>query len=187
LWLASLLLPAVAFAQLGPALAGRSAQAENAVVVNQNAAGLTRLPGLQVVVDTIGVISDNKFEVDDKTTTSGGNPKNDLEYAAVPQLAISYSPGDRFGPILERLSVGFGFSIPQGFGTDYGNDWAGRYFAEETTLVFVAAQPAVAARITDWLSLGAGAAIMYVESDTKVAVNNIDPSLDDGTMKLDVD
>jgi long-chain fatty acid transport protein len=95
--------------------------------------------------------------------------------------------GDRFGPLAERFSFGFGFSIPQGYGTDYGSSWAGRYFAQESSLVFVSAQPVIAARVTDWLSVGAGAAIMYVSSETKVAVNNLEPGADDGRLKVDVD
>jgi long-chain fatty acid transport protein len=184
--LALLLLAAPARAQLGPALAGRSAQADNAVTVNQNPAGITRLPSWQLVVDGILAISDNKFDVDeDQTSTSGGNPKNDRDIIGVPQFAFAMPVGDRFGPIAERF--GFGFSIPQGYGTDYGSSWAGRYFAQESSLVFVSAQPVIAARVTDWLSVGAGAAIMYVSSETKVAVNNLEPGADDGRLKVDVD
>jgi long-chain fatty acid transport protein len=184
--LALFLRAGVAEAQLGPALAGRSAQADNAVTVNQNPAGITRLPSWQFVLDGIIAVSDNKFDVDeDQTSTTGGNPKNDRDLVGVPQFAFAMPVGDRFGPIAERFSLGFGFSIPQGYGTDYGSSWAGRYFAEESSLVFVSAQPVVAARVTDWLSFGAGASIMYVSSETKVAINT--PSAGDGRLKLDVD
>jgi long-chain fatty acid transport protein len=181
-----LVLASPARAQLGPALAGRSAQADNAVTVNQNPAGITRLPSWQIVFDGIIAVSDNKFDVDeDATSTTGGNPKNDTDLVGVPQFAFAVPVGDRFGPIAERFSFGFGFSIPQGYGTDYGSSWAGRYFAEESSLVFISAQPVVAARVTDWLSLGAGTSIMYVSSETKVAINK--PIGDDGRLKLDVD
>jgi long-chain fatty acid transport protein len=161
-------------AQLSPALAGRTAQANNAITINQNPAGMARLEGFQAAVDLIVAITDNDFEVDEnQSTNTGGDPKNDLDWAAVPQFAASYSFDDRFGPFVDRWSIGFGVSVPQGFGTDYGNSWAGRYFAQETTLVFVSAQPVVAFRATDWLSIGAGASITYVESNTKVAFPNL--------------
>jgi long-chain fatty acid transport protein len=174
-------------AQLSPALAGRTAQANNAITINQNPAGMARLEGFQAAVDLIVAITDNEFDVDEnQSTNTGGDPKNDLDWAAVPQFAASYSFDDRFGPFVDRWSIGFGVSVPQGFGTDYGNSWAGRYFAQETTLVFVSAQPVVAFRATDWLSIGAGASITYVESNTKVAFPNL-ASEGDGRLKLDVD
>jgi long-chain fatty acid transport protein len=175
----ALVLAGPATAQLGPAMAGRTAAAQNAATVNQNPAGLMRLDAFEVVLDGMVAVSDNKFDVKSGTTETGGNPSNEPEIAGIPQFAVSTPIGDRF-------AVGFGFSIPTGFGSDYGKDWAGRYLAQESTLVFMSAQPVVAVRITDWLSLGAGAAIMYSISDTKVAVNN-GPGLDDGRMQLDVD
>jgi long-chain fatty acid transport protein len=169
-----------ALAQTGPALAGRVAGAQNAATVNQNPAGIMRLPDFEVVVDSTLALSPNKFDVNEaESTESGGNPDNDPSIAAIPQLAVSVPAGD-------YLAFGLGFSIPTGFGSDYGDDWAGRYLAQESSLVFLSLQPVVAARVTDWLSLGAGAAIMYTASETKVAVNN-GPGQDDGRMKLELD
>jgi long-chain fatty acid transport protein len=187
---ATALWAAPARAQLGPALAGRSAQADNAVTVTQKPAGITRLPSWQLVFDTIVAVSDNRFDVDEaQTSTSGRNPKNDPDIVGVPQFAFAIPVGDRFGSFAERFSFGFGLSVPQGYGTDYGSSWAGRYFAQESSLVFVSAQPVAAVRVSDWLSLGAGASIMYVSSEAKVAVNNdfFVPGADDGRLKVDVD
>src|SRR4029453_664853 len=44
--------------------------------------------------------------------------------------------------------------------------------------------PAAGLQITDWLSIGAGLNAMYGYFNTKVAVNNIEPSQGDGQMKL---
>jgi long-chain fatty acid transport protein len=177
--LAALLFASPAAAQLGPALAGRTAAAGNAATVNQNPAGIMRLSELEVVLDGMLAISDNKFDVKGGTTETGGNPNNDVEVAGVPQFAFSV-------PVGERFAIGFGFSVPTGFGSDYGDDWAGRYLSQESTLVFMSAQPVIAARVTDWLSLGVGVPIMYSMSKTKVAVANA-VGEDDGQMKLDVD
>ena len=144
-----------------------------------------RLSEFEVVVDGMLAISDNKFDVGDESTETGGNPDNDVSVAAIPQLAMSSPLGELFEGG-DRFAVGLGFAVPTGFGSDYGNDWAGRYLAQESTLVFLNIQPVVAARVTDWLSIGAGAAIVYVDSSTKVAVNN-GPGLDDGRLKLDLD
>ena len=169
-----------ALAQLGPALAGRSAQAENAAIVNQNPAGLTRLPGAQLVVDTITALSLSEFDVDEsKSDNAEGDPDNDPDIAVVPQVAASFAIGD--------FRLGFGLSVPQGFGTSYGNDWSGRYLADETSLVFISAQPAVAYRVNERLSVGGAVAIMYVASDVKQNVRNLLPGQADGRFELDVD
>jgi long-chain fatty acid transport protein len=165
---------------LGPSLTGRSSQADNAVVVNQNPAGLTRIPNLQVVVDTLTALSLSEFEVDKhKSHNTGGNPDNDPEFTVVSQLAISYAIGD--------FRLGFGLSVPQGFGTNNGNDWAGRDLADETSRVFISAQPALAYRVNNWLSVGGTASIMYVASDVRQNVRNLTPGQPDGRVELEVD
>jgi len=45
--------------------------------------------------------------------------------------------------------------------------------------------PAIAYRVNNWLSLGLGLNIMYGILNNKVAINNIDPRLSDGQMKLE--
>ena len=66
-----------AAAQLGPALAGRMAQAGNAAVVNNNPAGITYVDGTQIVLDASLAFSFSEFKVGEGTTTSGGDPDDD--------------------------------------------------------------------------------------------------------------
>jgi long-chain fatty acid transport protein len=169
-----------AYAQLGPALTGRMAQAENAAVVNNNPAGITYVDGTQVVLDGMFAHSFSDFEVKAGTTTSGGNPDDDDDPTIIPTFSFSHE-------ITERLRGGFGVFFPAGIGSDYGDDWAGRYYAIDSTLVFLSLQPVLAYRVTDWLSLGAGPAIMYVASESTVAINNLQPGRADGRLELDVD
>jgi hypothetical protein len=77
--------------------------------------------------------------------------------------------------------------VPAGIGTDYGSEWAGRYYATSSSLVFVNMQPVIAYQASDWLSLAAGASIMYVDSVAESAFNNLQPGLADGRVKLEVD
>ncbi len=51
-----------AAAQLNPALA------ENAIVVDQDPAGLVRIPSWQRVIDAIGAVSLDEFDVDEQRT-----------------------------------------------------------------------------------------------------------------------
>jgi long-chain fatty acid transport protein len=169
-----------ASAQLGPAGAGRMASASNASTVNSNPAGIMRLEQLDLALDAIVAASFAQFDVDDSASTeTGGNPKNDPDVVGIPAFGIA-------APIGEWFAVGLGFSIPTGFGSDYGDDWAGRYLAEESQLVFMSLQPVVAVRPVDWLAVSAGAAIQYTKSYTKVAINQ-GPGQRDGRLELDVD
>jgi long-chain fatty acid transport protein len=174
------MLPATpAQAQLGPAMAGRVAQAANAAVVNSNPAGITRVRGTQIVLDTAVAQGFSEFRLSD-SDPPGKNPDDDDDPTVIPTLSLSHE-------LTDRWRLGFGVFVPAGIGTDYGNDWAGRYFATESSLVFVSAQPVVAYRVTDWLSLAAGASIMYVDSVSESAINNLEPGLEDGRIRLELD
>jgi long-chain fatty acid transport protein len=165
---------------MAPGLAGRTAQANNAATVSSNPAGMARLDGFQLTLESIGAISDNHFKVQDGTTIDGGNPKNDLELSGLPLFNLAV-------PIGDRVRVGFGLSVPAGFGSDWGKSWAGRYSSQESTLFFISATPVVSVRVTDWLSLAAGVPVTYSRSENKVAIRNPGPNAEDGRAKLDVD
>jgi long-chain fatty acid transport protein len=158
---------------MGPGLAGRTAQADNAATVSSNPAGMARLDGFHFTLESLGVISDNHFKVKDGTSIDGGNPKNDLELSGLPLFNLAV-------PIGDRVRVGFGLSVPAGFGTDWGKSWAGRYRSQESTLFFISATPVVSVRITDWLSIAAGIPITYSQSDNKVAIRNPGANSQDG-------
>ena len=177
--LIAIALPATADAQLGPARAGRLAQANNAATASSNAAGLTRVENPQWVLNTMFTLSDNEFEVEEGTTVSGGDPKNDDDPVAIPSLFYSR-------PVREDFRVGFAVNVPMGIGSDYGSEWAGRYMADESSLVFVSVSPVAAWRATERLSLGVNVSLTYSDSETKVAVNNLEPGRGDGRMELEM-
>jgi long-chain fatty acid transport protein len=174
------LLAGPAHAQLGPAFAGRMAQADNAAVVNSNPAGITRVRGTQLVVDTSLAQGFSRFRVGPGTTESGGSPNDDDVPTVIPTLSLSHE-------LSERWRLGFGLFVPAGIGTDYGTSWAGRYYTTESSLVFLSAQPVVAVAVTDWLSLSAGASIMYVDSVSESAINNVLDGRPDGRVRLELD
>ena len=175
----ALLAAGPASAQLGPALAGRMAQAGNAAVVNNNPAGITYVDGTQIVLDASLAFSFSEFKVGEGTTTSGGDPDDDDAPTVIPTLSASHQ-------LSEKFWAGLGVFFPAGIGSDYGNDWAGRYYATKSSLIFLSIQPVLAWRVTDWLSLGAGPAIMYVSSVSESAIRNLDTGVD-GKVELDFD
>jgi long-chain fatty acid transport protein len=67
-----------------------------------------------------------------------------------------------------------------GAALDPSDDWAGRFETTEISLFTLTFLPTVAVRVTDWLSLGAGAAVTYGELDIRVRA----PVAGDPTIRL---
>lgn len=179
--LAALTSPALCHAG-GPAFSGMFASAENAETVYNNPAGMARLDGSQITGQGIAIYSFGEFEVDeDLTTVDGGNP-DDSAPSLIPAVYYSQQLGDDW-------HAGVSVNIPSGFGSMNGDDWSGRYYSNEFTLVYVAFSPAVAYSISDSFSVGAGVSAVYTSSTTKTQVNN-DPFLPgapDGKLEAESD
>jgi long-chain fatty acid transport protein len=77
------------------------------------------------------------------------------------------------------------FSI-SGAALDPDDSWAGRFSLQEIELLTLTANPNVAYRVNDWLSLGAGATVMYADIDYKLAAPPINPPVG-GAGQVEVD
>jgi long-chain fatty acid transport protein len=166
-------------AQLRPANSGNFAAADSAATAYSNPAGMIRLDRTEVVLDTLLGYSKSEFKVSSATTASGGNGDPNDNFFAIPSFYI-------VAPALhERLRFGASLNIPSGFGSDYGNNWAGRYVATESSLVYVALNGSVAVRVTDWLSLGGGLQVLYTKTTSKAKINNLLEGLPDGRVKFE--
>jgi long-chain fatty acid transport protein len=161
---------------VGLAAAGYAARAQDPSTVFTNPAGMTRLErsGLQVGIQPL--YAHTEFSPDSSTTTTG--PDGDGS-AWLPAGSIFYVHS-----LSPALKLGIGALGFFGLGLEYEDDWVGRYYVQEVTLQAFGVQPAVAYRVTDWLSVGAGVVALYGVFDEKVAVNNIDPRRGDGRLKL---
>jgi long-chain fatty acid transport protein len=154
---------------VGNAYAGSAAIAEDASTVFFNPAGMTLLPGPQVVVAGHGVNVDTKFSGTASTapipfaalgTNTGGNA-GDL--ALIPNLYFAM-------PIGERLALGIGLSAPFGLKTEYDDDWLGRYQGIKSDLKTMNVNPSIAYKVSDTISLGAGLNYQKAEADLTNAV-----------------
>ncbi|MDZ7596858.1 MAG: OmpP1/FadL family transporter [Desulfobacterales bacterium] len=161
---------------VGLAAAGYAARAQDPSTVFTNPAGMTRLDRSELQLGIMPLYGNTQFNPDSSTTTTG--PDGDGS-AWLPAGSLFYvhslSPDLKFG----IGALGF-----FGLGLEYEDDWVGRYYVQEVTLQAFGVQPAVAYRVTDWLSVGAGVVALYGVFDEKVAVNNIDPRRGDGRIKL---
>ncbi len=82
------------------------------------------------------------------------------------------------------VKVGFALAGNVGGVLNYNNDWAGRYYVQQTWIVGLSLLPTVAWKVNDKLSLGASLNAMYGVYKTNVAINNIDPAFGDGRLKM---
>jgi long-chain fatty acid transport protein len=178
----ALLVIAAAPARAGqPAFSGLAASADSAETASSNPAGMTRLPQATATARLLVAAGFGDFEVDENlTTTSGGNPDNDFSPVLVPL-------GYYVRPVSDRVHLGISLTVPSGFGADYGSGWAGRYYTQEYSLVYVALTPAISYRVNERWSVGAALGINYTSSESQVALNTLLPGLPDGRLTADLD
>jgi long-chain fatty acid transport protein len=146
---------------LGNAFAGSSASAQDASTIFYNPAGMTLLPGQQVVAGLHYVAPSAKFQKTEAKNAlgldvSGGNGGDAGESGLVPNLFYSLNPGG-------RLTFGLGITAPFGLTTEYPFDWVGRYHAVKSDLKTININPSLAFKVTDRLSLGAGLSAQYID------------------------
>lgn len=164
---------------MGLAAAGRAAAGQDASVVAGNPAGMTLLDRSQLVAGFLGIDVNVKFDVDE-SSNSGGNGGSAGSF--VPAGSFSYVES-----LSDDLKLGVSVGSYFGLGVEYDNDWAGRYYSQESELVTMFVNPGIGYRINDWLSIGGGFSVVYGELNQKVAINNLGPLQDDGRAKLDSD
>src|SRR5690349_198722 len=160
---------------LGTASAGRAAIAKDAATAFGNPAGMTRLDTSQILVGVQPAYGVSRFDKsgDSRGGGNGGNAQGFVPggalygvYSATPDLKLGLTLGSYFGGSFQ-----------------YQDNWSGRFYSTKTELVTVGAFPTVAYRVNRWLSVGAGAQILYGKINEKVAVPNINGT--EGNFQVD--
>lgn len=149
----------------GLANAGAAALASDPSVLMNNPAGLSELAGTQVSANGQLILGDITFSRDGDNDFSGNEGGNALKYLPGSSFFISHQIND-------RASIGFGMYGNFGLAVDYDDDWAGRYFSQESAVLSLSLQPTYAYKINDDLSIGFGPRLMYGYFRTEVAINN---------------
>ena len=164
-----------------PAFTGLAAVADDAEGALTNPAGMTRLDRPTTSLGALVAQGFGSFEVDQqRTTVDGGDPDNSNDPIAIPSAYY-------VRPVGERWRVGISLTVPSGFGSDNGGRWAGRYYSDSYSLVYVALTPTVAWRVDEHWSVGLGVGINYTLSSSEVAINTLLPSRPDGRLEADLD
>ena len=180
-WGAGLWLYELGTPNMGTASAGRGAIAKDASVAGVNPAGMTKLNRSQLLVSAVGLFTDSKFKVD-SAAFGGGDGKNNEDVAPAGSFHYVYSA-------TSSLKLGISAASLFGAGSDYDDDWAGRYYVLEGKFAAFAINPGIGYRVNRWLSLGGGLGIVRANLKNKAAINNqlTDPGFPDGKIEFEDD
>ncbi len=163
--------------EISLASAGWAARAEDPSTLYTNPAGLIRLDGSQFQLHLHALYGDMAFSQNAETTVDGSNGGNAV--GLLPGGSAFYSR-----KLSDRLVWGVGFVSNFGLALAYDDGWAGRYYAQEATLIGVTVVPSVAYRLSDTVSIGLGLEAMYGIFNLTTAVPNLDPRLADASLEF---
>jgi long-chain fatty acid transport protein len=142
----------------GAAAAGQgaafAAQADDPSAVYYNPAGMTQLPGYQLMLGTNLVSSKTKF-----TGTDGQTVETDNGTVAIPPPSHFYLTAslENLGlRPLRDVTVGLGVTSPFGLLIEYPNSGPLATIITSAALPLIDIKPTLAYRVADWLSIGAG-------------------------------
>lgn len=144
--------------------AGAAARAQGPSTIASNPAGLSYLPGTQVSAGGQLLFGDLGFDVDASTTTNGGDGGNPLQ----PMPSASFFISQQLD---ERWTIGFGSYGDFGLAENYDNDWAGRYYLQNASIVGLSLVPSAAYKLNDQWSFGIGLKAMYAMLESQAAIN----------------
>jgi long-chain fatty acid transport protein len=163
---------------VGLAGAGWAARGQDASTLFRNPAGMSFLEGNQTMLGAQILYGDVKF------TNGGSTPSLGTQNGGNPIDVFPGASGFHTHKLGQDFTVGFGVLSNFGLGLKYKEGWIGRYYAQEEFLAGVSFVPAVSYRVNDKVSVGGGLNIMLAQLKYITAINNANPALGDGSIRL---
>ncbi len=155
---------------LGNAYAGGAAAIDDASVQFFNPAALTEVAGTQVSMAGHYIMPRGNIS-GASVTRSPGN----ISYTGtIDDAGVNgFVPNFYYARDLNAsLKFGLGISVPFGLSTEYDESWIGRYHALKSAVETVNINPALAFKLNDRLSLGAGVSAQYIKAELTSAVDS---------------
>ena len=123
-------------------------QADDPSAIFYNPAGITQLPGTQLMYGGSIAYLDSTF----RSSTTGESTQLQDQFPLVPHFYVTH----RFKQWDERLSLGLGVYTPFGLVVDWPDNWQGRFDSILARFRATIINPTVAYRVMDDLSVAAG-------------------------------
>lgn len=135
---------------LGGGMVGR---ADDASAIAYNAAGITQLPGTQIMLGGALIAPQGTIV---SREGSGREHSTDTKPAtwALPHGYLSYQLND-------DIWLGMGVFSRFGLGNSYSENWVGRYSLYDVSFQTISAVPTIAWKINDMFSVSAGVEVLY--------------------------
>ena len=153
---------------LGNAFAGQAASAQDASTVFFNPAGMTMLPGKQVVFAAHAIRPKAEFTNTGSAAAPlqpfGDNGGDAGDWAWVPNAYLSWQ-------LSPQWYAGVGINAPFGLKTEYNTTWIGRFYAVESELKTINVNPSIAYKINDQVSIGGGISWQRADATLSNMVN----------------
>lgn len=140
---------------MGGTMIGR---ADDPSAVAYNPAGITQLEGTQTMVGFSVVAPEGKIDTPNETTRIKSN------YWIPPHAFLTHQMTD-------KAWLGMGLYTRFGLGTEFGDDWEGRYNNIFTRVRSFSFNPNIAYQLTDCLSVAVGAEVMWFDLYRENAIN----------------
>ena len=158
--------------------AGMVARANDAGTAFSNPAGMTRFDSPTMLAGATGVYINAGFTSGADTTIDG--TEKGVNKRVVPAGSFAY-----VRPMSDKLSLGVSLHNYFGLAIDWKDDWVGRESSVNVALLAPQLQPAVAYKVNDWLSIGAGAALTLGYMRDKLRIQDpFNPGGSDGKLRL---
>lgn len=135
------------------------AHADDPSAVFYNPALINKLGGTQLQAGTTMIFVTREFESDAGRTFKA---KDSVFFPST--FYITHKLND-------KLSAGLGVFTPFGLGTDWGDDWAGRFLTTRAELRTVDINPVLSCRITPNIAVAAGADFVILDTTLESKIN----------------
>ncbi|WP_239990604.1 MULTISPECIES: OmpP1/FadL family transporter [unclassified Pseudomonas] len=163
-WAGGIILYEIGTDNAGLANAGAAARTQGPSTIASNPAGMSYLPGTQITGGLQVLYGNLKFNRHDDTNVTGSGSGNALDPIPGGSFFISHELDDHW-------SVGFGQYGDFGLAVNYDNQWSGRYFAQNASLLGLSLVPSVAYRFNEQWSVGLGVRAMYGMLQAQTAID----------------
>ncbi len=147
------------FSARGNAMAGTTAARDATPgAMAMNPAQVARVPGIQVETGFTVITAGADVTYDNVDTHT------DRQYFFVPHAYMTYE-------LNEKFTLGVGLFSRFGLGNSYPKNWVGNTEIYDITLQTMSLQPTLGVNVNEWLSLGIGAEIMWLDLDMRNMVD----------------
>jgi long-chain fatty acid transport protein len=165
---------------MGRAGAGEEAGTDDATMALLNPAAMSRIKERQITVTGGAIYSDIEFDLEQGSLVNGDGDGGSAGSLA-PLGSVYYVQ-----PLDDRWTLGLSALALTGSALDYDDDWAGRFQAQDVSIIVAGLAPAVSYRFTDKFSVGLSVPVMYSSLELDIAVPNL-VSPDDAEGKAEID